>query len=140
MEKQKTIIVDIDGTLAHMNGRGPFDWDYVDKDTCDELVKGIVYSLADGNDYKVILVSGRSDICLEKTVNWLLDNKIYYYKLFMRPDGDFRPDTELKEEIYKKFIEPNYEVVAVFDDRPKVIAKWRELGLRVIDVGNGVDF
>ena len=41
----------------------------------------------------------------------------------------------VKEEIYKKYIEPNYCVLGVIDDRPKVARNWRQLGLKTMQVG-----
>jgi hypothetical protein len=39
----------------------------------------------------------------------------------MRGEKDHRPDEIVKEEIYHKYIEPEYNVVAIFDDRDKVV-------------------
>ena len=33
----EAILVDVDGTLAHMTTRGPFEWSKVGEDTCDKL-------------------------------------------------------------------------------------------------------
>lgn len=70
----EAIIVDIDGTLAHMNGkRSPYDWADVGEDSCDPIVKGIVNKFYNGGT-DVIIVSGRSDICQNETVKWLHEN------------------------------------------------------------------
>ena len=47
----------------------------------------------------------------------------------MRKKGDYRHDEIIKEEIYHTDIEPNYNVIAVFDDRNRVCDMWRNLGL-----------
>ena len=47
----------------------------------------------------------------------------------MRDKGNFEPDEIIKEQIFHKEIEPNYNVLAVFDDRDKVVKMWRNLGL-----------
>lgn len=55
----------------------------------------------------------------------------------MRKDNDFRKDAVIKEEIYKTFIEPKYDVVAVFEDRDQCVESWRNLGLLCCQVWYG---
>lgn len=128
----EAIIVDVDGTLAHMNGkRSPYDWADVGEDSCDPIVKGIVNKFYNGGT-DVIIVSGRSDICQNETVKWLHENCVEYTHLFMRGDGDNRKDTEVKKEIYFEEIYNRFNVVRVLDDRPCVVRLWHSLGLNVI--------
>ena len=47
----------------------------------------------------------------------------------MRDKGNFEPDEIIKKQIFHKEIEPNYNVLAVFDDHDKVVKMWRNLGL-----------
>ena len=47
----------------------------------------------------------------------------------MRDKGNFEQDEIIKERIFHKEIEPNYNVLAIFDDRDKVVKMWRNLGL-----------
>ena len=47
----------------------------------------------------------------------------------MRNKNNFQPDEIVKETIFHKEIEPKYNVIAVFDDRDKVVKMWRNLGL-----------
>lgn len=130
----KAVIFDIDGTLAHMNGRGPFDWDKVDTDTVDPILKRIFQSWASD---ELIVISGREDFCAVKTLKWLYDNGMPPDALFMRKGGDNRKDTIIKEEIFWEHIAPNYNVLAVFDDRPSVVRMWHDIKIpKVIAVGN----
>jgi hypothetical protein len=55
----------------------------------------------------------------------------------MRKEKDNRPDEVVKEELYHNQISPFYKVEAVFDDRNKVVAMWRRLGLTVFQVADG---
>lgn len=50
-----TIIVDIDGTIAHMNGRSPYDYSKVDTDTYDKSITYIVQMLS--KDCEIVFVS-----------------------------------------------------------------------------------
>jgi len=141
-EQPKCILVDIDGTLAHMNGkRGAFEWEKVGLDDCDEAVVGIVnrYGVADDGSERgtyVIILSGRDGICEPQTRQWLYDNDIYFDRLIMRAPNDMRKDTIVKEEIFWRDIAPNYNVQFVIDDRPCVVRLWQRIGLKTFAVGN----
>jgi hypothetical protein len=39
----------------------------------------------------------------------------------MRPEKDYRSDEIIKSEIYDNFIEGNYNVLCVYDDRDRVV-------------------
>jgi predicted kinase len=142
----KAIIVDIDGTVALRNGRGPFDWHRVGEDDPNLPVCSIVRS----SDVNVaIFVSGRSAVCRKETLRWLIqhdlmvpENSSYPHQdlLYMRDEGDMRDDRIVKREIYDRHIAGKYNVRFVLDDRPKVIRMWRELGLTVLDCGDGREF
>lgn len=132
----KAIIVDIDGTLAHMQGRSPFDPTKYHEDTIDETVKEIVNRYyADG--VTIIVCSGREEIHEETTQKWLLDNGVNHHELFMRPEDDFREDSIVKREIFEDLIRAQYNVLFVLDDRDRVVAMWRSLGLKVMQVAEG---
>lgn len=135
-ELSDAYIVDIDGTLAHMTNRSPYDYTKVSDDSLDENVASIVRLLHDSGK-KIIIVSGRSNVCGQDTIDWLKKNTIDYYELHMRKEGDSRRDTEVKAEIYTNHIEGKYNVLGVFDDRDQVVAMWRGLGLKVYQVGYG---
>ncbi len=131
----KAIIVDIDGTLAHMKNRSPFDWNKVDEDDVDEIIKGISNTYS--NSGKVIIMSGRDGICRDKTIKWLEDNNIIYDMLFMRAEGDFRKDSIVKRELFDKNIKDKYYIEYVMDDRNQVVAEWRNMGLKCLQVQDG---
>jgi len=132
----KAVIVDIDGTLAHMNhGRGPFDWDKVEQDKLDREIADIVNGLRD-QGYSIVVLSGRDGICKPQTDKWLTDNEVFYSDFFMREAGDMRKDSKIKAEIFWNKVSPKYNVRMVIDDRPQVTRMWRSIGLKVIQVGN----
>jgi predicted kinase len=127
-------LVDIDGTLALDRGRSPFAWDRVGEDALNLTVAQTIAKL--GKDSQIVLLSGRSSVCYDLTVNWLKEYKINYRDLLMRPIDDQRSDEILKSELYYFHIRDRYNVIAVIDDRPKVCRMWRSLGLSVFQVGN----
>lgn len=134
ISKPEAIIVDIDGTLAHMDGRSPYDWDKVHTDKVDSIVKSIVKHFHETKS--VIIVSGRDGACKDITQDWLTDNCIPYNELFMREAKDQRKDSIVKSEIFWRDIAPYYNVECVIDDRPQVVRMWLDLGLKVLCVGN----
>jgi len=139
------IIVDIDGTLAHMNGRSPYDYTKVSTDLVDKTVRDIVLNYFwEGRETDpkipatyVVIVSGREDGCKEETIQWLSDNGILYDELHMRKHDDHRDDRIVKKEIYETAIKPRYNVRFVLDDRDRVVKMWREQGLKVLQVAEG---
>lgn len=139
------IIVDIDGTLAHMNGRSPYDYSKVSTDILDHNVAEIVnmwkYNvrdvIGDVTSAYVIIVSGREANCRGETEDWLRANKVPYDELYMRDEGDHRDDRIVKKEIYEAHIKPRYNVRFVLDDRDRVVKMWREEGLKVLQVADG---
>ena len=138
-KKPRCVICDIDGTLAHnLSGRNIYDYSRIKEDTPDPLVCAVIDALdfTFGDDYlDIIIVSGRDDSCQKETEEWLENNDIPYTALLMRQTGDKRDDAIVKEELYHKYIEPNYCVLGVIDDRNRVVRKWESLGLKVMKVG-----
>jgi predicted secreted acid phosphatase len=143
VNKQDAIIVDVDGTIAHNNGhRKPYDWSKVYDDAPIEgVIKFIQYIGPKCKDLQIIFVSGRMDECQDATRDWIEGHVGIYsrkeYKILMRKTGDYRSDVEVKEEIYHNQIEPFYNVIAVLDDRNKVVKMWRDIGLTCFQVADG---
>lgn len=130
------VIFDIDGTLALMKDRGPFDWNKVDNDDPNEIViEHVKFHKSLGR--KVFVVSGRDEVSREKTEYWLNFYKIEFDALFMRPKDDYRKDSFIKEEIFDTNFKDKYDVVCVYDDRLQVLEKWYELGIFTFNVNQG---
>lgn len=144
--KPDCIIVDVDGTVAHMGDRrGPFEWDKVDLDYPDEVIIGIIedlyfHALHSGDYLEVIFVSGRegTETCIKKTLEWLGKHvMISDFSLLVRKEKDYRKDSIVKKEIYENSIAPYYNVRFVLDDRQQVVDMWRSLGLKCLQVAEG---
>lgn len=132
-ELPKAIIVDIDGTLAKMKNRSPFDWSKVKEDTCNEIIKTIV------NQYKgyVFIFSGRDGICKNDTIEWLNDNGIVFNELHMRDINNTEKDSIIKKRLFEEHIKGKYYIEYVLDDRNQVVDMWRRLGLICLQVAEG---
>lgn len=134
--KPSAVIFDIDGTLAKMVDRGPFEWDKVDNDIVHEEIAEMLFMM-NFRSYYIILLSGRDSVCRKKTEQWLRDEGIKYDELYMRKEGDMRKDAIIKEELFWEHVADRYNVVTVVDDRPQMIRLWHELKIKnVICVGN----
>jgi len=132
------IICDIDGTLAHMGNRSPFEWGKVGIDTVNEPVANIVddyYDISEGTT--VILLSGRDSVCRPETQQWLHDNGIRYHCLYMRPEGSMEKDCIVKRKLFDDHVRDKYNVLFVLDDRNQVVEMWRDLGLTCLQVAPG---
>jgi hypothetical protein len=139
-------IFDIDGTLALRGDRKPYDWSRVGEDKPNAPIVAVAEALLVAEEH-ILYVSGRSDVCDTATRTWLYDHVHgtavafgYEYLLeglFMRADGDFRPDTVIKREIYDRHIAGKYTVRGVFEDRNSMVRMWRDLGLTCLQVACG---
>ncbi|WP_295102987.1 AAA family ATPase [uncultured Microbacterium sp.] len=136
MDLPSAIIVDIDGTLAHMGDRrGPYDWHKVGLDELDEPVAEIVRRMC--AEHFVILMSGREDVCRLETEKWLTTHAVNYDYLYMRAAGDRRPDTVVKAELFDRHVRDHFNVLFAVDDRNAVVAGWRAMGIKTLQAQEG---
>ncbi|EID10204.1 polynucleotide kinase [Mycolicibacterium phlei RIVM601174] len=143
----EAIIVDIDGTLAHMTGRSPYDYSRVDEDEVDPIIRELVEEWKYATDYpsrSVLIVSGRDGSCRDLTEKWLKENGCYWYdELLMRPEdavdehGNKLPDFKVKYDLFNKHIRGKYNIRFVLDDRDQVVNLWRQMGLKCFQVAPG---
>lgn len=145
------VICDVDGTVADCNHRKSFlegerkNWkgffDEMHKDTPIESTIAILEEYK-AKGHEIIFVSARPENYRKQTEDWIRNNivSIVPLTLIMREQHDSRQDTEVKQDIFDKYFKDKYEIETVIDDRPSVIRMWRENGLEVIDVGDGVEF
>lgn len=82
--------------------------------------------------------SGCSNEVLETTKDWLIEHDVLPELLVMRKAGDHRPDHVVKKEWLDALTALARErVVAVFEDRDRVVQMWREAGLTCYQVAPG---
>ena len=144
---KKVVIFDVDGTIAdcehrrHFVTQQPADWKSFRAETrfdtpvewvCD-IAKRFI---AQGDD--VAFFSARNESEREITElqikKWIGED---HSGLFLRPDGDFRPDEEFKSDLADRFEELGGKIDLVFDDRNKVVDMWRQRGTTVVQVAEG---
>lgn len=133
------IVIDLDGTLALFeHHRGPFEGEKCGDDAVNQPVLQIIRSIQHSDrDVRVILLSGRDGEFRSQTEEFLKKNHIEYDELFMRKAGDCRNDAIIKRELYELHIRDKYTVGFILDDRDRVVAMWRNLGLTCLQVAYG---
>lgn len=129
----RAIIVDIDGTVAEINGRSPYDYTLVGTDKPKQWVIDLVEGAFE-NGEEIIFMSGRDSACFDATFKWLTKHLTVDFKLFMRAEGDTRMDAIVKLELFNEHVRNNYNVLYCVDDRRQVIDMYRSIGLNVLDV------
>lgn len=145
------IIADLDGTIALIDHRRH----WLDKERHTELISderwrrffaGSVDDLPNmpvietlialsNSGYEIHVFSGRSDEVREATLTWLRRYNVPFVSIRMRPAGDFTPDEELKRQWIAEY--DLSQILCVYDDRAKVVAMWRSLGLACFQVAPG---
>ncbi|MDR2679934.1 MAG: zeta toxin family protein [Tannerella sp.] len=133
----KAIMCDLDGTLALMGNRDPYDASECDKDDLNEAVASVL-KVFYANGYNVLLLSGREEIFREPTLRFLSKFSIPCHQLWMRKAKDYRKDAVIKREIFDREIAGKYRIEFVLDDRDQVVEMWRkELKLNCFQVNYG---
>lgn len=131
----KAIICDLDGTLALLNGRDPYNAETCEQDILSEHIANIVRFYS--QSAQILLLSGRQERHRPQTVNWLARHEIPYTALWMRQTNDNRKDSVIKEEIYRQHIQNRYAIQFCLDDRNSIVNLWRSLGLICLQVADG---
>lgn len=150
---KKTVIFDLDGTLALIDERrklstkenGKLDWDIffdssnIDLDKPNWPVIEMAKILKKAG-HSVVIFSGRSKATKDVTRNWLKRFNVPFDVLKMRPTSSefqFMPDDKLKQQWLDKLFPHKEDILCVFDDRDKVVQMWRENGLSCMQVAEG---
>lgn len=133
----KTVIIDLDGTLAnvdhrlHLIRREKPDWDAFyaacDKDTPNIWCMVFIHSfMSFGQPFEIVTARRSSE--KTKTADWMRDYFGFVPPItWLRHGEDYRPDDEIKEEWLKKFGPEN--ILFVIDDRQRVVDMWRRNGV-----------
>lgn len=144
-------IFDLDGTLADISHRihhivkprgQVADWDSFFKacvhDKVIPAMRDLANDLENHTNVLIWIVSGRSSVVARETCEWLAKHNVKHDWLFMRAEGDHRPDYVLKEEwlnCLPKNVRGN--IVCVFEDRKSVVDMWRRNGIMCCQVNDG---
>ena len=146
------IIVDVDGTIAdighrlhYIEGLKKKDWDSFlsncpdDKPKLDviEVVNRIAGLPSADSRLKINVFTGRSESVREQTRTWLEKYFGEFDSLYMRANGDYRPDHIVKREMLIDAKLNIDNVLVIVDDRKSVVEMWRSLGFLCFQVAKG---
>ncbi|MEV7418449.1 AAA family ATPase [Streptomyces sp. NPDC089919] len=131
------VLCDIDGTLALRGDRGPYDFSRCDQDLINVSVRGALASFRAADGDTIVLLSGRSEDHRALTEAWLAEHEVPYDELWMRASGDGRSDDVVKAELFDAHVRHRYAVRVSLDDRDRVVALWRHMGLPTWQVNYG---
>lgn len=130
------ILVDVDGTLADHHGiRDPHDTTLYHLDQPHEHIVRLVRLLSER--YTIIIFSAREAAYRDVLEQWLEDHRVPFDHIFMRPTGDKREDSIVKNEMFDQHIAGEYSIPFILDDRDRVVRMWRAKGLKVLQVADG---
>jgi hypothetical protein len=141
----KAYIFDLDGTLADIRHRewllkkSPKRWDEFfakmkgDKPNLQVIEMAKILHQA---GFRIVVATGRPERYRKETILWLSQNLVPVAEIYMRPEGDFRSDSILKEE-WLSIISEDCEIMGVFEDRKSVVQMYRNCGLTVFQVADG---
>lgn len=137
--KMTAIIWDLDGCLVDSPCQSRFDWSLIKEVT--QLMDGhppnwrlismanfFMNNQTEPQTLVNLLCTGRPEVFKSVTQTWLSRYKVKYNGLWMRKDGDLRPDAEVKLDMLKEILR-EYVIWFVVDDRTSVVKMWREQGL-----------
>ncbi|BCB84668.1 hypothetical protein Psuf_019810 [Phytohabitans suffuscus] len=133
----KIVLVDIDGTVALIGDRSPYDMRRVGDDQPHHAVIAAVRAMHAAG-HAIVYCTGRDESARAATEQWLDRHVgVPYEALHMRDLYDSRRDAVVKRDIFEREIRDHFHVVGVFDDRMQVVKMWRDLGLTVFQVAEG---
>ena len=140
LSARRAIIVDVDGTVALLNGRDPYDQTTCSQDLPNWPVIHVVRGCVVSRGCTLLFMSGRPSKCRSDTSVWLQRFVVpvgHPWQLFMRSNGDYRPDWQAKLDLFNDHVRHQYEVLAAFEDRTQAVKLWRQLGITTFQVADG---
>ena len=145
--KKKAVIFDLDSTLCDCSARHhyvtkhPQDYETFHKMCGTNKVNAPVRFILDSfaqRQYSVVILTGRPERYISETVDWLVDHMIEYDQLIMKRTTDDQNDVGYKRQMISR-LKDSYDIVAVFEDRKKIVDMIRtEFGLTVFDVAGNL--
>jgi hypothetical protein len=140
--QQRCIIVDLDNSLLNNDHRqhymagetkqwGPF-FNAMGEDDVYPEIKFILDLIFNHTDVSIILVTGRPSQYHALTLTNLHDLGVNFTSLIMRAQTDNRADHDVKLDMLEGIKRMGFIPMFCIDDRPEVVAMWREQGIRTL--------
>lgn len=143
---QAAVIFDMDGTLADcshrlhwVRGAEKKNWkrffEGVSQDEPRPEIVRLAQELSQNN--AIIIASGRPENLRKATIAWLEKYEVPFDAVFLRPEGDFRKDGEVKAEMIEFIRAQNFNPWLSIDDRQSAVDAWRSLGICCLQCDEG---
>ena len=141
----KTVIVDLDGTLADNSDRQHWvagnrkNWPrFFEEITNDKIVYPVLelIKIFHSCGFKIVVVTGRPEEYRDKTVKWMIENNIddFISCYFFRNSRDFREDQIVKRDILSDIRRAGFDPKFAIEDRIIVSEMWKSEGLFCLNV------
>jgi hypothetical protein len=138
------VIVDVDGTLVNVmsirhlvtgetRNFNAFHRESVNCPPNQKVIDAIKAHRDAG--LKIIIVTARQFQYLRLTVWWMHFAGVGDIDaIYMRRDGDYRPDAEVKAGILRMIKDDGFNPIIAYDDRPCVAEVWKSHGIPTVMV------
>lgn len=145
MSRRPAVIVDMDGTLCDVSTVVHLQ---VEPDGFSAFHKGCVqcppnpavvaWCIEQHNrGHTILIVTGRDAWARGLTAQWLSEHlPVQIGGLYMRREGDFRSNADVKREICRG-LTAECDIRAAVDDDVEIVALWQELGIPDLMVVDG---
>jgi hypothetical protein len=137
----KWAVFDLDGTLAKSDWRLNYlpDWDAFHRASVDDIPYQTMIDFVNkcSRDYKVSILTGRSEAHRGITMTWLVKHGFMYHELLMKPNDDYRHAPMFKTDVLKSL---NREIEFIVDDDDRCVDAFIEMGLKAYLVHEGKVF
>lgn len=139
-------IFDVDGTLCdvttirhhvmltHPDNRGHKDFPAFHRASvwCPPITATVTAVHAERDAGRGVLVmTARARQWEPHTRGWLATHGVDFDALYMRNDGDYRPDTAVKAEMLHQAKQQGWNIIRAWDDNPSVVKLWEMEGIPV---------
>jgi predicted kinase len=140
LQGNDVLILDLDGTLANNlhaadrafgNGPGknfPLMYELTAEAEAHQEVLFLAQLVREAG-VNIFVLSGAPDGSAKEIIRFLERVDAPVSRLLLRKNGDGRPDTVFKEEVFRRLSAEGYTVVHAIDDRASVLAMWQRLGV-----------
>jgi uncharacterized HAD superfamily protein len=145
--KSSVCIFDIDGTLANCDHRlhyvknKPKNWDAFYSECMDDHIIWPVAEMLElfRKNHLIYIVTGRPERNRDLTELWLNNNKIYFDKLIMRGDRDFRKSPDYKSSVCDTIEAEGNKIFLAVEDREDCINMFISRDIYTFNVSNGAE-
>lgn len=140
------VVFDMDGTLADcehrihwIKGDSKKNWKKFFEGAGDDPPREEIVRLAKelALNNAILIASGRPESLRSVTSKWLAKYGVEHEEMYLRKNGDFRPDGQVKAEMVSQMKKDGFEPWLVVDDRQTAVDSWRALGLVCLQCDTG---